>query len=412
MINKNRLKPVLNLIYSVLGLVVFNAIIQFVLYPFFNNKLGEDKFGVILTLISLVTIASSSIGCAANSARMSYEKEKESENGDYNITILLFNILGIAFIIISLLVLKTFDVITAIFLVILMVLTSFRYYANVEYRKNLKFSSFFIFHLLISVGYCVGCLLYLIIPIWELAMILGECAALAFVFIRGTVFKSFFRTSIHKKKIFILTCSLFIGELINAVILNADRLLLYKMMDSNAVTTFYVASLVGKIVAMITIPLSGVIIGYLSRYTGNISKKFVLIYMGGVFILGVIALICCLIASPLIIKILYPNMYESCKNIIFFAALSQVIFFCSNVAITLVVKFMNSKFQLIINIVHLIVYVIAAIVGIKINGLIGFSIGISIANLIKFILIVFISLFCKKTNYNEIKKIDKCENVL
>ena len=269
---KERLKPLVNIIYSVMGLVIFNAIIQFILYPFLNKKLGQDQFGTILTLISLMTIAATSIGCATNSARMAFPKEKETENGDYNVTILIFNILGIAFVITSLFVLNIFDVVTSIFLSILVIVTSFRYYANVEYRKNLKFSSFFIFHVLIGIGYIIGCLLYLLIPNWELTMIIGETLALGYVAIRGTIFKSFFKLSNHKKEIFILTCSFFVGELINALILNADRLLLYVLMDNTSVTIFYVASLVGKIVAMITVPLSSVIIGYLSSHTGEITK--------------------------------------------------------------------------------------------------------------------------------------------
>lgn len=411
MTGKEKLKPFLNLIYSVLGLVVFNGIIQFVLYPFLNKKLGDESFGVVLTLLSMVSMISSSIGCAINSTRMTYKYETESENGDYNLIIILFNILGIAVLTIFLIIINCIDIYNVIFLNLLMILTSFRYYADVEYRKNLKFFSFFLFYLIIGIGYCLGCLIYLVVPIWELSMILGEILALLFVGIRGSIFKNFFKTSSHQKKIFLLALSLFAGELLCAAILNADRVLLYLFIDGTAVTTFYVASLVGKIVAMVTVPLNGVIIGYLSRYTGKIDKKFVLIFMGGVLLLGLVALGCCMVVSPIIIKLLYPETYILCEPIIFYAALSQVIFFCSNIALIIVIKFMNTKFQLFINIFHFIIFIVLAIIGIKISGLLGFSICISIANGIKFILTILISLFFKKTNYKEIEQTEIQNNV-
>ncbi|MGM9970425.1 MAG: hypothetical protein ACI35S_08530, partial [Anaeroplasma sp.] len=349
MLGKERIKPLLNLIYSILGLVVFNGIIQFILYPFLNKKMGDASFGVVLTMLSMISMLSSSIGVSVNSSRMTYVYEKDSKNGDFNLILILFNILGIGILTIFLIVSNLIDFYTIIFLNLLMILTSFRYYADVEYRKSLNFFSFFIFYLIIGIGYCLGCLIYLLIPIWEISMILGELLALIFVGLKGNIFKSFFKKSPHFKKILLLSISLFIGEFLSAAILNADRVLLYFFIDSTAVTTFYVASLVGKIVAMVTVPLNGVIMGYLSRYTSKIDNKFVSIYMLMVFLLGAVALGCCLIASPIIIKLLYPGTYNLCEPIIFYAALSQVVFFCSNLALTLVIKFMNSRWQLIIN---------------------------------------------------------------
>ena len=58
-------------------------------------------------------------------------------------------------------------------------------------------------------------------------------------------------------------------ELIAAVILNADRIILQAVDGGTSVTVFYAATLIGKMVSLISMPLNGVIIGHLSKYNGK-----------------------------------------------------------------------------------------------------------------------------------------------
>ncbi len=393
--NMDKKKPIINLIYSVLGLVVFNGIIQFVLYPFLNRKLGDDSFGIVLSLLSVLSIISCSIGCAVNNTRMVFVNEDKSENGDYNIIILVFNIIGIFVITIFLAFFKQLSFLNVIFLNILMFLTSFRYYADVEFRKNLKYLSFLIYYVLIGVGYALGCLLYYVFPVWEVSMITGELLALSYVLFKGNIFKGFFKTSEHRKKIFLLCISFFIGELINTLILNADRIILQLMCGGSDVTTYYVASLVGKIVALVTVPLTGVIMGYLSRFKGVFSKKMLLIYVSVDIILGICALGGCLIISPFLISKLYPQVSSAALEILFYATASSVLFFISNLLVILVLRYKNSNVQLIMNILHLIIFVAITIPFTYYRGLEGFSIGALIGNGIKFLIVLFYLLFNK-----------------
>lgn len=396
---KKNYQPILNLIYSVIGIVFLNAIIQFVLYPFLNKQLGDESFGIVLTMLSMISVISSSLGLSVNYARMVIVKENETKNGDYNFVLLIFNIIGIAAITIFLIIYRQLSIVNVVMLNLLMIITMVRYYGDVEYRKNLNYFSFMIYYILIGVGYGLGCLLYMVIPNWQLAMLIGEIAALVFVFLKGNIFKNFFKRSNNWKKILSLSISLCIGELIANLLLNSDRLLLYIFEDGTSVTTYYVASLIGKIIAMVTGPLNGVIIGYLSRYD-NLDKKFKLIYISIVLVMGLLAIIGCLFISPIFIKILYPNTYDAAMEIIVYAVVGQVVFFCSNVCTTLIIKFYHSNYQLIISIVSLVFYATVSIIGVVVNGLVGFSMGSMFGNVLRLIFIVVIILFAKQ------KKID------
>ncbi len=388
-------KALINLIFSVAGIAVFNGIIQFVLYPFLNRQVGDAEFGVILTMISIMSIISSSAGAAVNNARMVAPFEKTSKNGDYNLILLLFNIIGIAIIIIFLRVVKQFSWYNVLFLNLLMFVTTYRYYSDCEYRKSLKFSSFFIYYLLIGIGYILGCLIYKILPYWQLSMLIGEVLALGFVVIRGTIYRKPFETSHVRNKVWLLSISLLIGEIINNLILNSDRILLFLVVSDEAVTQYYIASLVGKIVALVTVPLNGVIIGYLSRQEKNPSKKFILIYLSTVIGLGILAFIGCLIFSPIIIKLLYPDSYEGVKGILIIAIIAQVAFFCSTLAMSLIIKYMHSRVQLFINIIHLIIFIIITLLGAYYGGLVGFAVAAMIGNVIRFLIVALVAIFIK-----------------
>ena len=116
--------------YSMMGLIVMNGVIQLVLYPFFNRQLGADQFGVVLTLISLVAIMGSTFGTAANYSRMVTSMKEHDSNGDYNIFLCMIAVLSVLVSAAGLLWLKQFSVIVWIGYLALMIFTVLRYYSD------------------------------------------------------------------------------------------------------------------------------------------------------------------------------------------------------------------------------------------------------------------------------------------
>ena len=137
-------------------------------------------------------------------------------------------------------------------------------------------------------------------------------------------------------------------ELIAAVILNADRLILQAIDGGTSVTIFYAATLIGKMVSLISTPLNGVIIGHLTKYEGGIKKStFVKLCLGSV--------VGSLIANTLTVILL---------------------------------RFTDEKYQLVINILFLIVFVVIAIPMTIALGLWGMAIALVVVNLIKILIIM------------------------
>lgn len=375
--------------YSMMGLIVMNGVIQLALYPFLSKQLGTDEFGVVLTLISLISIMGSTFGTAANYSRMVTRMKGQDSNGDYNIFLLLIAILSVFVSIGGLLWLHKFSVIAEVGYLILMIVTVLRYYSDVEFRLNLNYKRFFIFYLLISVGYLVGIGLFFITHSWIIAMLCGECLAVGFVIVTGSIYKgNLFKRSEYFKDNMRSLLILSGTELIAAVILNADRLILQAIDGGTSVTIFYAATLIGKMVSLISTPLNGVIIGYLTKYEGGIKKSsFVKLCIGsivGSFIINVL----CFGVSFVFVRIMYAEIFNLVKPYLWFANLGQVFYFIANTLTVILLRFTDEKYQLIINVLFLIVFVVIAIPMTIGFGLWGMAIALVAVNLIKILIIM------------------------
>lgn len=373
-----------DLIYSMAGLMVMNAVIQLVLYPQLNRYMGEERFGVVLTLISLVAIMGSTFGTAANYSRMVTRKNGTDSNGDYNIFLLIIAGLSVVVSVAGLLWLDELTPIMFIGFFALMVMTILRYYSDVEFRLNLNYKRFFIFYLLIAVGYLAGLLMYPLTNSWIIAMLLGESAAVVFVIIIGGIFR---RPLLEKSENFGINMKSAVimsgTHLIGALVLNSDRILLQAFAGGVAVTVFYAATLIGKMMSLISTPLNGVIIGHLNRYEGGLKAKTFAKICGASIVLGAVMNLACVGVSYVFVKIMYPDIFDMVVPYLWIANAGQIFFFISNTLTVILMRFTAEKYQLYINITYLIVFLLIAVPMTYVWQLWGMAIALLIVNTAK-----------------------------
>lgn len=373
-----------DLLYSMMGLVVMNGVIQLLLYPYLNRQLGAEQFGSVLSLLSIVAIMGATFGTAANYSRMVCHTKGKEVKGDYNLFLLM--VAGIS------------AVVSAVGLwwlgggkwyyfvgyYLLVVITVVRYYADVEFRLNLNYKRFFIYYVLISVGYVAGILVYPMTKSWVAAMLLGELLAVLYVIFGGRLFsRPLFSRSEHfrdnLKSMVILSGT----ELIATLILNADRLMLQVFAGGVAVTVFYTATLIGKIISLISMPLNGVIMGHLANYKGKFSAKTFMKICSVSVILGLVMNLACVGVSYVFVKIMYADIFEMVKPYFWLANLGQIFYFISNTLTVILLRFSEEKYQLYINIVYLIAFIVLAVPMTAVWKLWGMAWALVIVNLLK-----------------------------
>ncbi len=386
--NKGKIK---DLTLSISATVMMNVVIQFVIYPQLERGLGEEQYGVTLSILSIIAIFASTLGSSANYSRMVTNAKADIEytNGDYNIVLLPLSALCGLGGIFYLRYLGITSVLAILFFLLLTVLTVFRYYSDVAYRMKGDFVRYMIFYALISVGYIIGMLIYRLTDEWMLALICGEGAAIVFSFFTAELYR---KDVLKPSKNFLLVCKsmafLMLSSLIESLTLNADRLLLMVFSGGVAVSIYYVASLIGKIIAMLSTPINSIIISYLVKYEGKLTKKFWAVSVIALSALGVLAFLGCMIIAPFLLKILYPDLYPLAKPHVPMAMLGQIFYFISGILLVILLKFCGEKNQFLFNLGYAIEFLVIVIAGTYFGELEGFVYSSLAANAIRFAAVI------------------------
>lgn len=379
-------------ILSVLALVIYNGVLQLLIYPGLETRIGAEAFGTVLYLISAVSIMGAGFGTAASYSRMVARKERSEKNGDYNFFLLLISLLSIPVTLLALFAVHEpagARISEALTVWALMVVTVARYYADVEYRMNIRFRDYLLFFFFVSAGYVIGLLIYPFTESWVFTIFLGEVSGILYTIIRGSIFRApFFEKSKdfkeNLKSLFYISAS----NLLGALILHSDRILIRLMIGGREVTVFYAAGLIGKIVALLTTPLNGVIISYLTNYNIKFYKKRFGLLALSALLLCVIGAFVCSGVSIVFVKIMYPDIFEEARNFFYLANLGQMLYFVSGSLMVVILSFTREKLQTLISVVYAALFCLFAIPLAFLFGLWGFAIGVILANLARFFIVV------------------------
>lgn len=379
--------------WSLCGLILMNIASQILLFPLLRRSLGDAGYGDMQYLMAYVNIITVSVGCAANLARMTApEHERRRDNGDYNLFLLAIALLGAPF---TLLVCRyggvTVDTPTWLCYYLLFVAMAFRYYADVMFKITLNYRKYFCYYLAISVGYVLGLFLFYRTGIWPLALLPGEALGVVFAFLCSKEFRlRAFRPSPAfwqvLKGILVLTVS----EGISNLIFNADRLILKLLIDASAVTVYYLATLVGKTISLVITPLNSVLIGYLARYNGRLTRRIMRYLTLGCFAAFIVFTAACVLGGWIILYLLYPEDLDAVSPYLVIGSLAQVIFFTTNVVTVVLIRFAKKSYQIIVNAAFGLCFFGLGIAATLLFGLWGFAGAMVAASAVRFVLAVLL----------------------
>ena len=368
-------------LFSVFALVIYNGVFQLVIYPGLSSRMGAEAFGTVLYLISAVSIMGAGFGTAASYSRMVAKKDRTQENGDYNIFLLLVSGISVVVSLVTLLLLKELTIALYAQLLILMIITVYRYYADVEYRMTIRFVDYFLFFTAVASGYIIGLLIYPMSKSWAVTIFMGELFGIIYTLVRGSIFRApFFRLSSSFRENIKSSWIISLSNLLSALILNSDRILLRLMVGAREVTIFYTASLIGKIVAMLTTPLNGIIISYFTNYKIKLNKTVFGLICAATALLSFIGAAVCTFVSMFFVKRMYPEVFSEASKLFFLANLGQILYFISGTLMVIVMSFTREKLQLVINVIYVSSFILVVIPATWISGLSGMAVGLVIVN--------------------------------
>lgn len=280
----------------------------------------------------------------------------------------------------------------AVAVCVLILLMVFRYYGDVEFRLNLNYRNYFIYYAVMTAGYLLGFGLFFLTGNWYLIFITGEALAILYIVLTGTIFRDFLRVSGAFRAAAMRGTFLLMSYIVTNLTLNIDRLMLKMLVDNLAVTQYYVVSLIGKTMVLLVAPINTIIISYLTKRKENLNRKQYMMFVGAGLGVSLVFFLGAEIVTPIFLKLLYPDLYDSVRGVITIVNASQILGLLSAYIFIVVLTFTEEKWQMILQVVHLAVILALVYAMTPQGGLHGFSVAVLMANGIRVLLIILFGL--------------------
>lgn len=381
-----------DMIINIIATIIPIFILQFVLLPLVANSYDEYHYGLMLTLISLITVSVQSFSVSLSNSRLLLDEQYKAEglSGDFNILMIVYSVMNIFIVVIGTFLYEgKFTLINISLIIIFSVIQLIRRYLLVAYRLEINYKGILYSNIILIIGYLFGMLLFFIFEGWQLIYILGEIFSLIYVLKNTTLIKEPFKTtrlfaSTTKHGLIILAAS-FLGTATT----NIDRLLLYPMLGARMVTIYYVSTLFGKTISMLVGPINNVILTYISKMKKFEVDTFKLL-LTTASILGLFSYIIIILVSEPILKFLYPLYFDNAMKLIYITTLTAIVIMLCTVINPIVMKFCNIKWQIGISSINIIVYFVFAFYLVDLFGIYGFCVAALIASIVNLILLILV----------------------
>ncbi|MBF7017997.1 polysaccharide biosynthesis protein [Staphylococcus durrellii] len=399
MSKKNFLADTMKTMSSTL-LIAFS--LQLIVYPFINHIVGNQVFGEILTVYTILTIASVVLGNTLNNIRLINVKHFAPEFYYKKfLSILVMSLVLESFILILIFEFAFHSSIGELFwLIILNILMCLRIYLNAFFRMTLKYNQILWIAIVQIISMMLGLGVFKFINQWLVVFIISELFAVVYtLFLLRHLTKG--SESEPKKNILKDYVMLFSTNGLNNLNLYLDRLILLPIIGGTAVTISFLATFIGKMLATFLYPINNVILSYISIYESNNIKKQYLTTNIYSFISVILVMIICYPLTIFVVLLFYHIDTASYSKFIIIGNLG-VLFN----AISIMIQTLNTKHSSITRqanfiTLHTVAYIVVTIMVTTAFGLEGFFWATLIANVIKYIALNVIGLKTIKVNVRE-----------
>ncbi|MBE6916676.1 MAG: hypothetical protein E7470_02050 [Ruminococcaceae bacterium] len=393
-----------NLFFSFFSYAMPLAVLQFVIQPIIAKKLGAELNGQYLTLMSANYFLIGITAAVLNTVRMlQHEKYRQGNYvGD-------FNIFFSAYVIVILIVMPVlmicytgcFDLLDILLYAVIGLLYLYHDYIFAQYWLELNYNKILINNAIIVVGYFVGLPLFLWTGKWQLIIITAYTFSSVYDYFNTTFLREpIRRTPLLKetgKKVLYYTGA----QVLSSFITYCDKLLLYPLLGGVLVSVYNTASMVGKLLLLLSSPLKSVMLGYLVKMETlqfKLRRKWLVLMIAG---LGVVYFACLIVGFPLT-SLLYPDWASESQKYLVVTVLASLLALLADLLNTVAIRFLEASFQIKLQAINLGVYLALCLSLLYFFSLWGFCIGVAASALVRVaILAVIIIKYYKKQNFSE-----------
>ncbi len=381
---------------NIISNLVLIAIIQLLILPILSRDVTTKVFGEIVSIYGFSNVITTFLGNTLNNIRLiTSDKEKP----DFFSLSFITNIVSFILIfILSFIYGRNLSVANIIIFSISTMLTNNRIYSSVFYRKQLKFIGLLYMNLSVVAGYLLG--MFLLNQIggsyWSLIFLIGEIIGHVYLFLSNNEIVYEFITADLKKLDHRITkkfINLSFANLIANVLNYLDRFMILPILGAVSMSTFYAASSISKIIAMLVTPMTNVLLSYIAKDDYKIKRKKLLLITMYLFVAFIPMYFIVNYVSVFLINILYPSLANQSLPLVPIITIGILFNVIGNIINTFLLKLYKLFYQNVIQVSYGAIYVFLAIILSLNYGIIGFSVAYVIAMVLKLLFQMSIIIF-------------------
>lgn len=394
---KQTKKITIDVIYNLIASAIPTLLLQFIIHPIIARIAGNDSYGEMLTVLSVVNICVGMFGSPFNNARL-LENDSYKSPGDFNVLMAMALLLSLVLQgILSIAYHFAFSLLGFILIAGYNVTTILGAYYSVEFRIKLSYKKICVGKLMQATGYGLGAAVFYFTQRWEFVFFFGGLLELVYILANTTIWKEPYvfteRLTGTAKRIVILVLT----TALSLVITYADRLIIYPAFGSEDVAVYYAATVIGKAILLITNPVGGVILSYVAKLK-NMQRKHFIMLLSAVSVLGLVGYVgSCILSDPLI-RIMYPESYPQALQYTPITNATVMIGLLYSFAWPVVFRFGNKTAPLLLAIIRIGSYLLITFLGMKTLGVMSVCYGNLISTSLQSLTVIVMGLcLCKNT---------------
>lgn len=389
-------KIIFDMLLNVIALAVPTVVLQLLILPSLSSYMDGEAYGLLVTILAVLNVLPSTVGNMINNVRILHEEEylEKRIQGDFQILLLVSEVVNIVVMcLLSFYYLGAGNILSNILLIIVAVLWLSREYHIVCFRLKLNYVDIVINNVILVIGYVVGYLLFKASGYWQFIYIIGFLLSYIHVMIRSNiVLEPIAKTSMLKTVTKDLVY-LIIATVLAKAISYADKILLYPILGGTMVSIYYVATIFGKVVSLAITPINSVALSYLSKIKNKPDSIFKWTLLVG-SILCAIGYVFALLFSRPILAILYPMYVGEAMKYIYITSATIVVSVLTSMLNPFILRFFDMKWQICINAITVIAYIVISLLLLKLFSLYGFCMGALLTNALKLFITITIYYYC------------------
>jgi len=394
-------------VYKLMANVLTTVFRNLLVLPVLASIFSLTEYGNLITAIGVITTIAAGLGNSLLSTRLVMDADYRKENieGDFNSICIGVSFVSVPFVILIHFMFPNFDFFQLVLVGVILFAETFVGYHSGWFILRQEYRRLLVYTVIGGAGYIVGLLLAKVTGYWSFAYLICDMVSMSFLIKYSPLVKEMYGFTKKRKKMLGKYMILIITTIIANAISYLDRLFLYPVIGSDAVSVYTTASIFGKVFSLISLPVSSILLGYYAAERLKLDvKKYWTVNIATLSVLAIF-IILTQIFGIWFTGLLYPSIIEQAKPYIMIANISSAIAASAQITRSAALKYAKIYWVMIIQVIYASTYLGFGYLGLMSDGLRGFSYAVLAANIIQILVLYIVChISLSKTQENKLTR--------